>query len=103
MRRAAKIDANQTEIVEAIRREGASVTILAAVGDGVPDLLVGFLGVTLLVEVKDGSKSPSQQALTPDQKTWHSAWKGGPLLVIRSVSEALQALAQVRISVLTGE
>lgn len=42
MRRAARTDANQTAIVEALRKCGASVQSLAAVGKGVPDLLVGL-------------------------------------------------------------
>ena len=46
MRRAARIDRNQPEIVKALRQVGAHVTSLAAVGDGVPDLLVGFQGMT---------------------------------------------------------
>ena len=42
MRQAAKVDDNQAAIVEALRSLGASVESLAAVGKGVPDLLVGF-------------------------------------------------------------
>ena len=52
MRRAAKIDANQTEIVKALRQVGASVQSLASTGKGCPDLLVGFRGVNWLLEVK---------------------------------------------------
>jgi hypothetical protein len=43
MRRAAKIDANQPQIVEALRKAGATVHSLAAVGNGIPDLLVGAM------------------------------------------------------------
>ena len=48
MRRAAKIDENQPEIVDALRAMGCSVTILSAVGNGCPDILVGFRGINLL-------------------------------------------------------
>ena len=41
MRRAARTDANQAEIVAALRGVGASVQPLHAVGQGCPDLLVG--------------------------------------------------------------
>lgn len=58
---------------------------LASVGDGVPDLLVGFRGQTLLVEVKDGALPPSGRALTQDQWEWHAAWRGSPVWVISSV------------------
>ena len=89
MRRASKIDANQIDIVEALRSVGCRVQSLAAVGSGVPDLLVGCRGRLLLVECKDGSKPPSARALTPDQVAWHEAWAGYPVWVISSVDEAL--------------
>lgn len=91
-RRAAKVDANQPEIVAALRKVGADVTSLAAVGDGVPDLLVGFRGATVLIEVKDGSKPPSARQLTADQIEWHAAWRGGRCVVVSSVTEALAAI-----------
>lgn len=89
MRRAAKIDANQPEIVAALRKVGATVAILAAVGDGVPDLLVGFRRSTFMLEVKDGRKPPSERQLTPDQIKWHVEWNGGPCTVVNGVDEAL--------------
>jgi hypothetical protein len=45
----------------ALRSAGATVQSLAGVGKGVPDLLVGFKGQTLLFEVKDGFKPPSKR------------------------------------------
>jgi hypothetical protein len=89
-----KVDANQGEIVKALRGAGASVTSLADLGDGCPDLLVGVRtpsrpeGVTVLMEVKSGPKD----ALTVDEIRWHSAWRGGALCVVRSVDEALGVL-----------
>lgn len=73
--RAAKIDANQNEIVNALRNSGCSVQSLASVGRGVPDLLVSnHKGELFLMEVKDGSKPPSARKLTPDQVAWHDNW-----------------------------
>lgn len=92
MRRAAKIDANQPDIVAALRAIGASVQSLAATGKGVPDLLVGWRGQTYLIEVKDGALPPSARKLTPDQEAWHAAWTGKPVTVITCVDSALAAL-----------
>lgn len=97
MRRAAKIDRTQPEIVAALRSVGATVQSLAAVGSGVPDLLVGFRGQTLLIECKDGKLPPSGQALTHDQWEWHSAWRGAPVWVIRSADDAVEALTSGRV------
>ena len=71
MRRAAKIDGNQTELVEAFRKLGCSVLSLAAVGKGVPDLLVAIKGITWLVEVK----MPKGKE-TPDQVEFAKTWQG---------------------------
>lgn len=92
MRRAAKVDRNQPEIVAALRRVGADVFSLAAVGNGIPDLLVGFRDQTVLMEVKDGTKPPSARQLTDDQIEWHAAWRGGRCVVVANVPEALAAI-----------
>ena len=96
MRRAAKIDANQTQVVEALRAAGATVQSLAAVGQGVPDLLVGFQGKTLLMEVKDGRKPPSQRQLTEDQLKWHGVWRGGPVAIVDGPDAALRMLGVMK-------
>ncbi len=91
MRRAGKIDDNQAGIVKALRLAGASVQILASVGKGCPDLLVGFAGKNLLLEAKDGDKSPSRRKLTPDQNNWHANWRGS-VHIINNEREALRAI-----------
>ncbi len=88
MRRAAKIDSNQKEIVKVMRQMGASVLHLHGVGKGCPDALVGRAGKNLLVEIKDGSLAPSKQRLTPDEQRFHDTW-AGQVAVITSVKEAV--------------
>ena len=90
-RRAAKVDANQAEIVKELRKAGASVTPTHAAGDGFPDLAVGYQGKTFLLEVKDGNKPPSARTLTPPQVKWHGQWLGHKA-VVNDVSEALEAI-----------
>lgn len=94
-RRAARVDANQAQIVSALRAAGATVQSLAEVGNGVPDLLVGSRGQTYLLECKDGNKPPSARELTRDQIEWHVNWTGGPCLVVNSAEEALCAIGAV--------
>jgi Holliday junction resolvase len=95
MRRAARTDATHGPIVEALRKAGCSVLSLAALGHGVPDLLVyvgsGFHGEYLLLEVKDGAKPPSRTRLTPDQIEFHAEWRG-PIYTVCSVEEAMIAV-----------
>ncbi|WP_435170784.1 hypothetical protein [Falsirhodobacter sp. 1013] len=91
MRTAAKVDANQPEIVKALRKAGASVQPLHSVGSGCPDLLVGYRGINLAIEVKDGAKPPSARKLTADQVEWHAGWRG-QVAVVASVAEAFAAV-----------
>lgn len=100
MRRAARVDANQAELVKLARSVGASVQSLAPIGRGCPDLLIGYQRggcphcdgrVNLLVEVKDGSRPPSERVLTPDEAEWHATWRGR-VAVIESPEQMLALL-----------
>jgi hypothetical protein len=91
MRYANRIDANQNKIVDAMRKVGAVVRIISQ-GDGIPDLLVGYKGYTILMEVKDGDKVPSARKLTEAEQKFFDDWRGGMLAVVNSVEEALEIL-----------
>lgn len=91
MRRAARIDQSQTEIVAGLRQAGCSVLSLAAVGDGCPDILCGKQGVNLLMELKTGSKSPSRRELTPAQLEFLVHWRG-TAVVVKTLQEALEMM-----------
>ena len=84
MRRAAKVDRNQAEIVAALRSAGVTVQPLHTVGDGCPDLLCGFRRHNFLLECK----MPGTGKLTPDQIEWHGGWKG-QVIVVEDAEAAL--------------
>lgn len=86
--RAAAVDANQAEIVKALRKAGASVQLLHRVGQGCPDAVLGWRGINLMVEFKDGSKIPSARKLTKPEAEWHEAWRG-QVAIVESVDDAL--------------
>jgi hypothetical protein len=98
MRRAARRDDGESEIVSALREAGAVVRVITQ-GDGIPDLLVGYTSpatgnsYTILMEVKDGTKPPSKRALTPAEEQFFMEWTGGMLVIVNSVGEALDVLA----------
>jgi hypothetical protein len=91
MRYAARIDANQDQIVSALRAYGATVRIVTQ-GNGLPDLLVGYNGQTILMEVKDGNKVPSARKLTEAEQKFFDEWRGGLLAVVNSAEEAIEIL-----------
>ncbi len=90
--RAARVDENQAEIIQALRDCGVFVQPLHMVGQGVPDLVWSIAGRSGLIEIKDGRKSPSQRRLTPCQERWISAWQGPPVAVVKNVEEAIRAV-----------
>ena len=93
MRTAARTDANQAEIVDALRQIGATVQPLHQVWRGCPDLLVGFRGVNILLEVKDGNKPPSARKLTLHEYAWHKDWRG-QVAVVNSIEDAIHVLEE---------
>jgi hypothetical protein len=87
----ARIDTNHKEIVKALRQIGATVVSLAAMKHGCPDLLVGYQGETILMEVK-----MPKGKFTPDQLDFIGKWRGGPISRVDSVDAAIRALGVTR-------
>ena len=80
----AKTDENQAAIVAALRAIGCRVQTLHQVGQGVPDLLVGYRGTNLLLEVKTLTGK-----LNPLQTAWHTQWPG-QVIIVHTPAEAIQ-------------
>ena len=95
-RHARHADGNQPEVVEAIRKHGGHVIHLHMVGHGVPDLLVGWRGCWVLLEVKDGRLSPSRRALNALEAAWHAQAiaHGLPVYVVTSPAHAVEVLTK---------
>jgi len=92
-RRKAKVDKNQNEIVQALRKAGASVLITSQLKNCF-DILVGFQGVNYIVAIKDGDLPPSQKKLSEGELNFKDNWRGGQYHVIESVEEALKMINQ---------
>ena len=81
-----KVDDNQAEIVKAFRKAGASVKHVHSV-KGFVDIVVGYCGCTELVEIKDGTKSPSKQKLTKDEQEFWDSWKGRSPVIVKGIGD----------------
>jgi hypothetical protein len=86
MRRAAKVDANHAEIVEALRKLPCEVLSLAQLGNGTPDLLALFRGRLVLLEVKKPGEKQNAAQLA-----FAGRW---PVSVVRSGPEAVLAVVE---------
>lgn len=87
MRHRPRKDKNHAQIVDALKAFGATVADTSALGGGIPDLLVGYKGVNVWIEVKDG-----QGSLTDDQVEFSARWRGASVKVCRTVDDALRAV-----------
>ena len=95
MRRAARVDSNHAEIREAFRKLGCSWLDLSSMGQGCPDACVGYGGLCQLVEVKDGSKSPSRRALRPLQRDFRDNWTGG-LRIVENLADVAETVSMLQ-------
>ncbi len=75
MFRAARVDANQPEIVKAFRDLGWYVLIISQLKNCC-DIIVSKGGRTIAVEIKDGEKPPSQQKLSSGEIKFRDEWQG---------------------------
>lgn len=87
---AKKVDANQPEIVEALRDAGLAVLDLHTLGKGCPDILVSDRRDMLLVEIKAPGKD-----LQPNQVQWFLEWSGKQPFVATTAEEILMRFKRI--------
>ncbi len=88
MQARAKVDGNQSQIVMQLRGLGLSVRSTAMVGQGFPDIIVGYRGRNFIFEIKDPAQPPSKRRLTPLEVIFAEEWKG-QVDMIEIVDDAL--------------
>lgn len=71
-----RVDPNQKIITDMLRARGCSVQPLHEIGQGAPDLLVGYFGRNYLFEIKDKTTARGRAGLNDKQKEWHRKWEG---------------------------
>lgn len=91
MRRAARRDRNESEIVRTLKMIPA-LSVVEINQKGVPDLLIGWHDkdgnpTNFLVELKT-----KEGKLTPDQVEFHASWQG-QIAVCRTLEEVLEILS----------
>ena len=91
MRRAARVDANQREIVNYLRVKGATVLITSQLKNCF-DILIGYNGHNIIAEIKDGTKPESARRLTEGEQKFKDTWLGGKYHIIESLDDASNVL-----------
>lgn len=90
-RYAARRDTTHAEVRDILREAGATVFDAGGVGGDLPDLIVGWQGITFLIEVK----SPGGK-LSKGQQEFARNWRGGPVLTVYGAEAALAAMIKYR-------
>lgn len=92
-----RVDANHRAVAQVLRQVGAYVLDLHTL-PGALDLLVGFRGRLVILEVKDGAKSASRRALTPAEAVTiaHLEAVGCPVYIVSTEDEALRAIGATK-------
>lgn len=91
MRRVARVDVNQKQIVDGLRRYGASVLLTHQLKNCF-DVLVGYKGVNFIMEIKDPNKPPSQRKLTDGELEFKNKWKGGTYHIVETLEQAINII-----------
>jgi hypothetical protein len=95
MRKIARTDRNQQELMDTARAVGCTVHDTHQLGGGFPDFLMFLNGKVLMIEVKDGDKPPSAQALTKQEEAFQTKW-WSVYYVVSTVDMLLQVIAANR-------
>ena len=88
-----RVDENQKALIHTFIALGASVLNLSTVGRGCPDLLIGYRGKTVLVEIKRNEKAK----YTEPQIKFMQEWRGGAVSRIDSVDAAIRLIKMLDI------
>jgi hypothetical protein len=98
-------DANHEAIVLELRQLGATVLETHALGDDAPDLVVGYRGITALVELKSGDRVLGRAHVTQRrkrerlerQRAYLDAWAGGLAFIAETTEAILFALVDATV------
>ncbi len=91
--RARRVDGNHAEIVRGLRQIGAVVLDVHSVG-GLLDVLVGFRGRLVLIEIKNPARPKSARKLTPAESATVEALRRNDINtpVVLTLDDALLAI-----------
>ena len=85
---AKRVDLNHQEVVKTLRSLGATVFDASRMGQGFPDLVVGYNHQTVLVEIKSGEA----KKFTAAQHKFMADWKGSAVVRINDVDGAIRLI-----------
>ena len=95
--RRTRVDANQPDIVSALRKAGAFVRDMHGAGDGFPDIVAAFRGRWHFFEVKSSDAAARRKGLTAERQAHfreQADARGCVVHVVTTPEEAARCLFQ---------
>lgn len=89
-------DLNHDDIAETFEQLGCSVLHTHEVGGGFPDMVIGLVGITVLVEIKNPDTGYGKAGLTKSQRRFGDLWRGGRVHVVMTKDQAIDLVRAVR-------
>jgi len=86
-----RTDANHTEVIGWFLGLGCTVQDTSQVGLGFPDIVVGLVGRTVLVEIKTADGD-----LLPSQVTFNAKWRGEAPQLVRTQQDCIELVTRIR-------
>jgi len=93
-RRAARVDANQPEIVDAFRKLGCSVLIISQIKKCCDIVVSKGARGTAMIEIKDGSLPKSKRQLTEGEMDFMHSWKG-LYFIVESLDDVVRVVKEL--------
>ena len=88
-----KVDANQPQLVEDLRKLGLLVHVTSDLGRGFPDVVVGDPR-TLEIRLCEVKNPEEAWKLTRSEKKFHEAWKG-MVHVVETIEDVLALFGRI--------
>lgn len=90
-----RVDANQPELVRAMRRLGCSWRSTHEI-PGALDGIIGVAGIDQRIEIKDGAKPPSERKLTDAEQVEIEGWRGRKIVVVEDTDQLIALIEGIR-------
>lgn len=97
MNRRGSRDANHATLQQRFEDLGCSVVDLSLAGvPDLPDVAVGCMGITRLVEFKNPETGYGRAGMTAGQKRFAERWRGGPIACVSTPEEVTDLVVSWR-------
>ncbi len=88
----AQTDKNHSSLLKLIRTiPKVTICDLSGTGGGCPDVMLGYMGQNILIEIKRPDVAPSASKLNDKQEEWHGKWTG-QVAIVRTFDDVLGVL-----------